>query len=316
MAASMNITSARTVSQSPRAVKLQRSSVLPFAPSLQVSRTQQRVCFKVAAQSESRSEMAAKYGLDSTEGIFGFKPFGELWVGRAAMGGFAIGLGTEILTGQGILQQVGLSDGEPNGALFALIAAGLVIPTLLATSKTLVDLQTGDMTMRQFLRYAKFFGLDEEAAAKASRNLKKGDFTGPNDKSAIDAAREDMPADRVLGMKAEASVANDAAATMKSSGDMFERQTAESIESSADALRPGMNVLAEGQDLPQAVWLKEKPVYDESAYARDVELRNGRWAMVGFATAILIEAASGGGIIPQLIFYGKASGLLGAESGF
>jgi ferrochelatase len=39
---------------------------------------------------------------------FGFVAFAETWNGRLAMMGFAIGLGTEILTGQSIAAQLGL----------------------------------------------------------------------------------------------------------------------------------------------------------------------------------------------------------------
>ncbi len=39
---------------------------------------------------------------------FGFVAFAETWNGRLAMLGFVIGLATELLTGQGILGQVGL----------------------------------------------------------------------------------------------------------------------------------------------------------------------------------------------------------------
>ena len=39
---------------------------------------------------------------------FGFSSFAEQCNGRLAMLGFVIGLGTELLTGQGILSQVGL----------------------------------------------------------------------------------------------------------------------------------------------------------------------------------------------------------------
>ncbi len=39
---------------------------------------------------------------------FGFVAFAETWNGRLAMLGFVIGLTTEILTGQGILSQLGL----------------------------------------------------------------------------------------------------------------------------------------------------------------------------------------------------------------
>ena len=39
---------------------------------------------------------------------FGFVPVAETWNGRLAMLGFVIGLATELLTGQSILQQIGL----------------------------------------------------------------------------------------------------------------------------------------------------------------------------------------------------------------
>ncbi len=43
----------------------------------------------------------------STQSKFGFSNFAEIWNGRLATLGFVIGLGTELLTGQGILSQVG-----------------------------------------------------------------------------------------------------------------------------------------------------------------------------------------------------------------
>ena len=43
-----------------------------------------------------------------TNSRFGFVAFAETWNGRLAMLGFVIGLGTELLTGQGILSQIGL----------------------------------------------------------------------------------------------------------------------------------------------------------------------------------------------------------------
>jgi len=45
---------------------------------------------------------------DAPQPRFGFVNFAETWNGRLAMMGFVIGLATEILTGQGILAQVGL----------------------------------------------------------------------------------------------------------------------------------------------------------------------------------------------------------------
>ena len=38
---------------------------------------------------------------------FGFVNFAETWNGRLAMLGIVVGLGTELLTGQGILGQMG-----------------------------------------------------------------------------------------------------------------------------------------------------------------------------------------------------------------
>ena len=39
---------------------------------------------------------------------FGFTGFAETWNGRLAMIGFVVGLATELMTGQGILAQLGL----------------------------------------------------------------------------------------------------------------------------------------------------------------------------------------------------------------
>ncbi|NJN86244.1 MAG: high light inducible protein [Leptolyngbyaceae cyanobacterium SL_7_1] len=46
--------------------------------------------------------------MEKQEGKFGFTEFAETWNGRLAMLGFAIGLITEYVTGQGILSQIGL----------------------------------------------------------------------------------------------------------------------------------------------------------------------------------------------------------------
>ena len=46
--------------------------------------------------------------MENQETKFGFTQFAETWNGRLAMLGFVIGIGTEILTGQGILSQLGI----------------------------------------------------------------------------------------------------------------------------------------------------------------------------------------------------------------
>jgi len=46
--------------------------------------------------------------MESNQPKFGFNTFAENWNGRLAMLGIVIGLATELLTGKGILSQIGL----------------------------------------------------------------------------------------------------------------------------------------------------------------------------------------------------------------
>ena len=46
--------------------------------------------------------------MDNQDTKFGFTNFAETWNGRLAMLGIVIGIATELLTGQGILSQLGL----------------------------------------------------------------------------------------------------------------------------------------------------------------------------------------------------------------
>ena len=45
---------------------------------------------------------------EQNQGKVGFTGFAETWNGRLAMLGFIIGIATELMTGQGILAQLGL----------------------------------------------------------------------------------------------------------------------------------------------------------------------------------------------------------------
>mgnify|MGYP001350557952 FL=1 len=45
---------------------------------------------------------------DNVQPRFGFVNYAEIWNGRLAMLGILIGLSTELLTGRGILTQIGL----------------------------------------------------------------------------------------------------------------------------------------------------------------------------------------------------------------
>ncbi|NJR48296.1 MAG: high light inducible protein [Leptolyngbyaceae cyanobacterium CSU_1_3] len=46
--------------------------------------------------------------MEEQKSKFGFVPFAETWNGRLAMLGLAIGFATELMTGKGILEQLGL----------------------------------------------------------------------------------------------------------------------------------------------------------------------------------------------------------------
>ena len=61
------------------------------------------------AQQQQRSTVGLlRFFNDAMDSKFRFSSFAETWNGRLAMMGFIIGLGTELLTGQGILSQIGM----------------------------------------------------------------------------------------------------------------------------------------------------------------------------------------------------------------
>ena len=62
----------------------------------------------LAQQQQRNTYIKIKFLKDSKDSKWGFTHFDETWNGRFAMMGFIIGLGTELLTGQGILDQMGM----------------------------------------------------------------------------------------------------------------------------------------------------------------------------------------------------------------
>ena len=64
---------------------------------IHLAQQQQRNTYKII--------MFPKYSMESK---WCFTSYAETWNGRLAMMGFIIGLGTELLTGQGILDQIGI----------------------------------------------------------------------------------------------------------------------------------------------------------------------------------------------------------------
>ena len=212
-----------------------------------------------------------------------------------AMMGFASGVTGELLTGKGILAQLGADCPDPR--LFGVLALLMGGATAIATARTLFRLQSGSMSVGEFRRYASFFGLSAEAAAQAEAMQRKraGDFTAATDLNAIDRAR------------AEGTIAD--AALMTADATPVVGGPAPMAGATATMAPPA---LAAEAAAPKRMTAEER----EMAYARDVELQNGRWAMLGFATAILVEAATGAGVVGQLETYAKVAGLLGANSGF
>jgi hypothetical protein len=213
--------------------------------------------------------LARKAGFDTSEGLAGFTPFAELFVGRTAMGGFATGLAQELLTGDGILAQIGWRD-QPNQSLFEFLCVFLAATTLVGVGVTFKQLQSGEMSNAQFKRYQNFLGLtreDEQARLQATREAQQKELDG-------------------------SSLATEFAAV-----------------AAAAAAGPGASV-----DEPELSPRAQEDV--TTMYLKKVELDNARWAMVGFFAAVLMEAKTGGGMIPQGIMYAKMAGLLGPDSGF
>ena len=97
------------------------------------------------------------------------------------------------------------------------------------------------------------------------------------------------------------------AASMKERERASELQLAAAASASAETLLPTAVVYDPNASEEAAL---------TNAYMVSVEMQNGRLAMLGFYAAVAIESVTGQGIIGQLFSYGKASGLLGAASGF
>jgi hypothetical protein len=192
------------------------------------------------------------------------------------MGGFATGCIQELLTGDGILAQLGLvQEGVPNEFLFQFFIAFLLGSSFTGCFVTFKQFAANEVSDKQRRRYQRFFGLDastERARAEAERAGK-------------DAADEG------------AHLATEFSATLAAAGDQIDPSMA-TIDESDDTMTP-----------------KETEAVN-MAYLKKVELNNARWAMVGFFAAVLIEARTGAGVKDQLIMYAKMTGVLGPDSGF
>lgn len=256
-----------------------RPSLRPLRAASSTSRPA-RIPLRVSAVADNTPlpvKVAENLGYPTQEGLFGFKPFAELWVGRLAMMGFVTGLVEEYMTGRGILQQIGFST--PDQKVLIAILALTSAATLAGTFTTIARATSNNLTPLDIARYRKFFGLDNEAkvvAEEAKARKAAGDFTSSDKPAEIAAAKaEGTPADAILSFD-------------------------ESSKSPAAVARS-----AEDRAM-DVTW----------QYAKQVEITNGRYAMLGFWIAIATEAATGHGMIGQVIDYLKIGGFLGPMSGF
>ncbi|KAF8062640.1 fbiC [Scenedesmus sp. PABB004] len=266
------------------------------------------------AEKSGLAKFADSIGLPTDEGLFGFKPFAEVWCGRLAMMGFVVSIVEEAMTGQGTLGQLGLAT--PSPGLLAALGGAAGVATLLGTANTAAKLVTKRMTPQDVARYKNFLGLNNpnDFMAAAADMKARGDFTSlSNNPDAIAAARAaGLPADAVLGVSGAAEAAADAAAEMKAApAGLLSLTKADEAAQVADAAAaakapappsgPSVSLSARRDVLEQSVFSANA----ELAYARGVELTNGRWAMLGFLTAVLVEAGTGKGIILQIIMWLK-----------
>jgi hypothetical protein len=218
----------------------------------------------------------------------------------------------------GALSQLGLPVPSPGlTATLGTVFGGL---TLASTLRTLYEASSGDMSPADRARYGRLLGVrpvDVAAQAAAGADLKaRGDFTSPTSLAAISAAKAaGTPADAVLGADSTADVAAAAAAGRAATeAGPLGGLTLSQLDAAKAAPFPGPSVpLAGRADAVEATRLAGDASW---AYAKDVELNNGRAAMLGFLAACVVESATGLGVLGQLIEGFKAVGLLGAASGF
>ena len=107
----------------------------------------------------------------------------------------------------------------------------------------------------------------------------------------------------------------------------FDKQSQADVYEAIDAPKPIDNLLT-FDEIETATNAPETDDVDEPQLAKDIiaardlqfmkntEVTNGRWAMIGFAAYVGMEASGYGNILGQFIYYCKAIGLLGPQSGF
>ncbi|CAD6253064.1 unnamed protein product [Miscanthus lutarioriparius] len=94
------------------------SGMSSHASALRVTSSKSRVACRAASRSLSiRCEQSARQGSGGGGGP-------DVWLGRAAMVGFASAIAVEVATGKGFLQNLGVASPAPT---LALVVSGLVV---------------------------------------------------------------------------------------------------------------------------------------------------------------------------------------------
>ena len=212
----------------------------------------------------------------------------------------------------GALAQIGLPAPSPGVTATLLTVFGGL--TAASAFRTLYEATSGTMSTRDAARWGRLLSVREAdlaAQAAAGASLKKGggtDFTGPTSLAAISAAKAaGSPADAVLGGGAGAGDASSAASAAAATAD-----TASAAAKTGATAGPSVSLAARADALETAAGAGDA----SWAYARAVELDNGRAAMFGFFVSVFVESINGQGIIAQVFSIFKAAGLLGPASGF
>ncbi|KAK3232981.1 hypothetical protein CYMTET_56698 [Cymbomonas tetramitiformis] len=209
----------------------------------------------------------------SLPNAFFFTESAELWTGRTAMTGIVCCAVVDAWTQKGILQQLGFST--PNPTLLTGLLLSLGSSLTLATVWTWTLYYSGKMKVGEVRQYCGFLGIDAEM---------------------IECVRTEQADWLPLGL------------FDVSDATPLSRITEANLKSvSQDSNEPA---LLDQQKIREAplYWIPEDEVdrittAEDLKEAQDFELLGARCAMIGFLVTLIIEAATGNGLVSQFMLY-------------
>lgn len=209
----------------------------------------------------------------SLPNVFFFTDFVELWTGRTAMAGIVCCAAVDAYTEKGVLQQLGFST--PNPALLTGLLLSLGSSLALATVWTWTRYYSGRMKVGEVRRYCGFLGLEAESIQCV--HTKQADWLPLGLFEVSDATPLASITEANLKLEKQESID-------PSSWDQPKTREGPLYWIPAD----------EVESITRAEDLKE---------AQDFELLGARCAMIGFLVTLIIEAATGHGLVSQFILY-------------